>query len=98
MRGVVKRISKIKKLGELRMDNFAIQLKDANNAYRTRDYIVTQEIKYVKDAFLGSYIESHDVFYKRTKDRDAIYEKVFALRFMIDGDRIHSRVYTRNYL
>ena len=80
------------------MDIFAIQLKDENNAYRTRDYIVTQEIKYVKDAFLGSYIESHDVFYKRTKDRDAIYEKVFALRFMIDGDRIHSRVYTRNYL
>ena len=80
------------------MENFIAQLKDANNAYRTKGYIITQEIKYVKDSFLGSYLESHDIYYKRTKDRDAIYEQVFAMRFMIDGERIHSKVNTHRYL
>ena len=79
------------------MENFVTMLKDANNAYRTKEYIITQQIKYVNDPFLGSYIESHDVYFKRTKDRDAIYEQVFALRFMIDGDRIHSKVNTHHY-
>lgn len=79
------------------MENFVTMLKDANNAYRTKEYIITQQIKYVNDPFLGSYIESHDVYFKRTKDRDAIYEQVFALRFMIDGDRIHSKVNTHRY-
>lgn len=79
------------------MENFVTMLKDANNAYRTKEYIITQQIKYVNDPFLGSYIESHDVYFKRTKDRDTIYEQVFALRFMIDGDRIHSKVNTHRY-
>ena len=79
------------------MENFVTMLKDANNAYRTKEYIITQQIKYVNDPFLGSYIESHDVYFRRTKDRDAIYEQVFALRFMIDGDRIHSKVNTHRY-
>lgn len=79
------------------MENFVTMLKDANNAYRTKEYIITQQIKYVNDPFLGSYIESHDVYFKRTKDRDAIYEQVFALRFMIDGARIHSKVNTHRY-
>ena len=80
------------------MGCFATKLKEANNVYRTKQHIVTQQIKYVNDPFLGSYIESHDVFYKRTCDRDAIFEKVFEMRFMIDGDRIHSKLYTRKYL
>jgi hypothetical protein len=43
-------------------------------------------------------VVSVDVFYKRTKERDALYEKVFENRIHIDGKRIHGSMYSRRYI
>ena len=80
------------------MLDFVAELKDANNAYRTREFIITQEITFVKHDYHGSYLDSRDVYYKRTKERDAIYENVFQRRLRIDGERIPTKKHTNEYL
>ena len=80
------------------MLNFMDELEIANNAYRTQEYIVTQEISVRSNEFDGPMVVSVDVFYKRTKERDALYEKVFEKRTHIDGKRIHGRMYSRRYI
>ena len=54
------------------------ELELANNAYRTKNYIVTQRIMFRQTEADGSMIMSMEVFYKRNQERDKIYEKVFA--------------------
>ena len=80
------------------MLSFIDELEVANNVYRTQDYIVTQEISVRENEFDGPMIVSVDVFYKRTKERDAMYEKTFENRIHIDGKRIHGSMYSRRYI
>lgn len=80
------------------MLSFIDELEIANNVYRTQDYIVTQEISVRENEFDGAMIVSIDVFYKRTKERDAMYEKVFHNRTHVDGKRIHGSMYSRRYI
>ena len=80
------------------MLSFMDELEIANNAYRTQEYIVTQEISVRSNEFNGPMVVSVDVFYKRTKERDALYEKVFENRIHMDGKRIHGSMYSRRYI
>ena len=56
------------------------ELELASNAYRTKNYIVTQRIMFRQTETDGSMIMSIEAFYKRNKERDTIYEKVFCNR------------------
>ena len=60
------------------MLGFVDELELANNVYRTEKYIVAQELIFEKSELRGSRIESRDVYYERTNDRDALYESMFA--------------------
>lgn len=74
------------------------ELELANNAYRTKNYIVTQRILFRQTEADGSMIMSMEVFYKRNQERDTIYEKVFENRVKVDGKRLRSTMYTRSYV
>ena len=74
------------------------ELELANNAYRTKNYIVTQRILFRQTETDGSMIMSMEVFYKRNQERDTIFEKVFENRVNVDGRRLHSTMYTRSYV
>ena len=74
------------------------ELELANNAYRTKNYIVTQRIMFRQTETDGSMIMSVEVFYKRNKERDTVFEKVFENRVKVDGKRLHSTMYTRSYV
>lgn len=74
------------------------ELELASNAYRTKKYIVTQRIMFRQNEVDGSMIISIEVFYKRNKERDAIYEKVFKNRIHADGKRLHCTMFTRSYV
>lgn len=73
-------------------------LKRADNVYRTRFYIVKQEVYVEQDADDNSRIFSNDTFYLRNDKRDREYETVFARRAHIDGKRLPSTAYTRKYV
>ena len=74
------------------------ELELANNAYRTKSYIVTQRIAFRNNKTDGSMIISIDVFYKRTKERDAIFEKTFEQRINVNGKRLRATMSTRSYV
>ena len=80
------------------MLGFLDELQVANNAYRTETYIVTQELTFVKNEYHGSYMDSRDVYYERTQERDMIYEKVFEKSFSLEGERIPTKKHTRQYI
>lgn len=73
-------------------------IKDADNIYRTKHYIVKQFLVLDTDLELGSTIISEDTFYKRTKKRDKEYECIFAERKFIDGKRITATMSKRKYI
>jgi hypothetical protein len=80
------------------MLSFVDELELAANAYRTKNYIVTQRIMFRQTEADGSMIMSIEVFYKRNKERDTVFEKVFENRVKVDGKRLHSTMYTRSYV
>jgi len=80
------------------MLDFVTELEIANNAYRTKKHIVTQELTFVKCEYHGSYIDSRDVFYERTIERDVIFNKVFEKRCDVNGQRIPTQKHTRQYI
>lgn len=80
------------------MLDFRTELEIANNAYRTADYIVTQELTFVKCEYHGSHIDSTDVYYERTPERDMVFDKVFEKRRDLNGQRIPTQKHTRQYI
>jgi hypothetical protein len=80
------------------MLSFVDELELAANAYRTKNYIVTQRIMFRQTETDGSMIMSIEAFYERNKERDTIYEKVFCNRVKVDGKRLHCTMYTRSYI
>ena len=71
--------------------------QQAMNVYRTRKYIVTQDI-YLNEYFDGSSILfSRDTYYLRNKKFDKQYESNFKEREYINGKRVHTTMYTRKY-
>ena len=80
------------------MLSFVDELELAANAYRTKNYIVTQRIMFRQTETDGSMIMSIEAFYKRTKERDVIFEKMFASRINVNGKRLHATMSTRSYI
>lgn len=71
--------------------------QQAINVYRTRKYIVTQDI-YLNECVDGSSVLfSKDTYYLRNKKLDKQYETRFKDREYINGKRVHTTMYTRKY-
>ena len=74
-------------------------LKDADNVYRTPEFIVKQNISTCFDGNCCGVIISDDTYYLRTKERDAVYDELFKLRGEgIDGKRMKAGMYRRTYV
>ena len=73
-------------------------MEDADNVYRTENYIVKQTIYLSTEASGDNVIVSDDVFYARTKWRDRCYEQIFSDRTYLDGRRIPSAMHMRKYV
>lgn len=68
-----------------------------DNAYRTKNYMVTQHIELEEDDDEGTHLCSYDTFYPRTPERDALYEKRYGSRMNVDGRRIRATKCARTY-
>ena len=73
-------------------------LERSTNVYRTRFYIVRQQIMYRRDSLLGAYLCSRDTFHCRTPERDRQYEAAFPHNQEKDGKRIPTLMYIRKYI
>ena len=72
-------------------------MEQATNVYRTRDYIVKQVIGIQFSCEENNVVFSRDTFYRRTAERDKEYEIIFCRRRNIDGKRLPSTMYAREY-
>ena len=72
-------------------------LVNATNVYRTRGYIVRQEIV-LRDDELGTYLFSRDTYFLCTSKRDREFEDLFADRAELNGKRIRTAMYVRTYI
>lgn len=70
----------------------------ADNVYRTKNYIVKQNLSLQFDDLEGNAVVSNDVFYVRNKRRDNAYEQIFADRKRIDGNRLPCSMHARKYV
>ena len=71
---------------------------DADNVYRTRNYIVKQVLSLEMPTVEDNGIKSYDTFYKRTSIRDKQYNLIFRDRKSINGKRLPSTMYARKYI
>ncbi len=68
------------------------------NVYRTRDYIVKQELYLIVTAEQNNAVLSVDTYYRRTLLRDSKYQLLYKDRKHIDGKRLPSNTYIRIYI
>ena len=68
------------------------------NVYRTRDYIVKQELYLIVNAEQNNAVLSVDTYYRRTLLRDSKYQLLYKVRKHIDGKRLPSNTYIRTYI
>ena len=68
------------------------------NVYRTKNYIFRQEVGMCMDEEEGNFLFSIDTYFRRTRSRDAEYEKAYKKRNRIDGERIPIATYVREYV
>ena len=73
-------------------------MRDADNVYRTRDYIVKQKLILECNLRENNETVSCDVYYKRTVRRDKEYEAIFYDRKYINGKRLPATMHTRRYV
>ncbi len=73
-------------------------VRHANNVYRTKNFIVKQEIAIGCDSIEMNCVLSRDTFYARTAVRDMEYETYFSRRRYINGKRLPSTIYSRKYI
>ena len=71
--------------------------QQAINVYRTRKYIVTQDIHLSECVDGSSVLFSKDTYYLRNRKLDKQYEAQFKDREYINGKRVHTTMYTRKY-
>lgn len=72
-------------------------LENATNVYRTKKYIVKQDVFLEYDKCGNSRIYSKDTYYLRNKQLDKEFEYIFKDRDCANGKRVHSTLYTRRY-
>ena len=80
------------------MLNFMDELEYADNVYRTDEFIVVQDISLRCSEFECPTMVSRDVYFARTRERDAIYEQAFKDRSILDGHRVKVNMYSRKYV
>ena len=68
------------------------------NVYRTRDYIVKQELYLIVNAEQNNAVLSVYTYYRRTRLRDSKYQLLYKDRKHIDGKRLPSNTYIRTYI
>lgn len=68
------------------------------NVYRTRDYIVKQELYLIVNVEHNNAVLSVDTYYRRTLLRDSKYQLLYKDRKHIDGKRLPSNTYIRTYI
>lgn len=71
---------------------------DATNVYRTNNFIVKQVIGIHYDSVENNVLFSQDTYYRRNKRRDAEYELVYRFRKNINGKRLPTSMYSREYI
>ncbi|MBQ4558650.1 MAG: hypothetical protein IJA61_04680 [Clostridia bacterium] len=72
---------------------------EADNVYRTKDYIVCQKVSLCRSGKGNTLIMSDDVYLLRTRKRDTDYELVYKVRGKnINGKRMRSASYIRKYI
>ncbi len=71
--------------------------QNADNVYRTENYIVKQFLISGIHSKYGKMIISFDTYYLRNKDRDKQYNKLYADRPYLDGFRYISTMSKREY-
>ena len=72
-------------------------LENATNVYRTKKYIVKQDVFLEYDKCGNSRIYSKDTYYLCNKQLDKEFEYIFKDRDCVNGKRVHSTLYTRRY-
>ena len=80
------------------MDKANDFLYDADNVYRTKNFIVKQVIGIRQSDEEINVVFSFDTFYRRTAKRDKLYEKMFRDRKKTDGKRLPTSMYARTYV
>ena len=78
--------------------SFEDVLIDATNAYRTKYFIVTQVIDVNDNGVESAELCSRDTYFSRTQKRDADYERVFRERKQMDGKRLPTTMFSRQYI
>lgn len=68
------------------------------NVYRTRDYIVKQELYLIVNDEQNNAVLSVDTYYRRTLERDSKYQLLYKERRHINGKRLPSNTYIRTYI
>ncbi len=72
--------------------------ENASNVYRTKTFIVRQEISLGSDPDGMNVTFSRDTMYLRTPKRDKEYEEYYFWRKYLNGRRLPSTIYTRRYI
>ncbi len=72
-------------------------VRGATNVYRTKSYIVKQNVSLGHQGLESTTLISRDTYYVRTPKRDAIYESIFEGNKDLDGRRIPTMAYFRTY-
>lgn len=72
-------------------------VQGATNVYRTKSYIVKQNVSLGHQGLESTTLISWDTYYVRTPKRDAIYESIFEGNKDLDGRRIPTMAYFRTY-
>lgn len=72
-------------------------MNKASNVYRTPKYIIRQVIGII-DEDGDTELLSLDTFFRRTPERDAIYEALFEKRILLNGRRLPSTITEREYV
>lgn len=80
---------------EKQVPNF---IENATNVYRTKEFIVKQVFGISFGGVENNVAISRDTYYRRTKKRDAEYELIFCSRKNINGKRLPTTMYSREYV
>lgn len=80
--------------GECEIPDF---VQGATNVYRTKSYIVKQNVSLGHQGLESTTLISRDTYYVRTPKRDAVYEHIFEGNQNLEGRRIPTMAYFRTY-
>ena len=73
-------------------------MRNAKNVYRTKHYIIKQDISIKCDDSINTELHSDDTYYARNRKLDKVYEEIFFGRKHINGQRIHTTTHTKKYI